>query len=166
MPQLLQFSRVRRTQVDHIDETTVISNCSIQDNLTDAFLEITAKLPDLEITDIRAEVRRSPRAGCADGTAHLKKAIGIRIGAGMTEVMQGTLGDQVSCEELIFMLEECCHGIILSLTRDVLAKAPPDAAGKHAFFSEMVRKNIRMYNRCAAFAPGSSLVEGVAPPSK
>lgn len=163
MPQLLQFSRSRRTQVEEIDGSTLVSNCSIQDSLTDAFVEITVGLPDLEITDIRGEVRRSPRSVCEEETLHLRKAIGIRIGAGMTEIIKGTLGDHVPCEELIFMLEECCHGIILSLTRNMLAKAPSDDAGKHAFFSRMVQKNVRLYNRCAAFAPGSSLVEGIEP---
>jgi len=27
-----------------------------------------------------------------------------------------------------------------------------------------VKKNVRLYNRCAAFAPGSSMVEGITPP--
>lgn len=166
MPQLLEFSRTRRTQVEQIDETTLKSNCCLQDSLTDAFVEITARLPDLEITDVRSEVRRSARRTGNDQSENLKKAVGVRIGAGMTEIIQGTLGESVGCEELVFMLEECCHGVILSLTRDVLAKAPSDAAGKHEFFSQMVRKNVRMYNRCAAFAPGSSLVAGIQPPEK
>ena len=94
----------------------------------------------------------------------MEKAAGIRIGAGMTEIIQGALSESVACEELIFMVEECCHAIIISLTRTILEKSPPDQEGKHAFFARMVAKNIRLYNRCAAFAPGSSLVEGLAPP--
>jgi hypothetical protein len=165
MPQLLHLSRNRRTEVEELDETTIRSSCRIQDNVTDAFVEIIARLPDLEITEVKAHVNRSPREECmgtvVDG---MQKALGIRIGAGMTEIIKGTLSDCVECEELIFMLEECCHGVILSLTRDVLEKAPADRDGKHAFFSNMVKKNIRLYNRCAAFAPGSSLVDGLSPP--
>jgi hypothetical protein len=164
MPQLLNFSRNRRTEVEQLDETTLRSSCRIQDNLTDAFLEIIAKLPDLEIIQVKTDVRRSPRMVCFEAAGAMEKAVGIRIGAGMTEIIQGTLYEDVACEELIFMLEECCHGVILTLTRDVLEKAPADKEGKYAFFSKMVQKNIRMYNRCAAFAPGSSLVEGLEPP--
>jgi hypothetical protein len=164
MPQLLNFSRNRRTEVAQIDETTLRACCRVQDNLTEAFVEIVAKLPDLEITQARAEVERSPRMECRDADMVMEKAVGIRIGAGMTEIIQGALSESVACEELIFMLEECCHGVIISLTRDILAKSPADPEGKHAFFSKMVRKSIRLYNRCAAFAPGSSLVEGLTPP--
>jgi hypothetical protein len=164
MPQLLCFSRARRTQVEKVDDTTLKVACTLQDTLTDAFLEITAQLPDLVITAIHAQIRRSPREACADAGKNLQKAIGVRIGAGMTEIINGTLRHEVDCGELIFMLEECAHGVILSLTRDVLAEAPADADGKHDFFCNMVRRNVRLYNRCAAFAPGSSLVEGMEPP--
>jgi hypothetical protein len=163
MSNILEFSRSRRTQVEHINDTTLISNCSLQDSLTDAFLEITARLPDLELTDIRGEVRRCPRPVCADDHQQLRRAIGIRIGAGMTEIIRKTLSAHIAFEPYIFMLEECCHAVILSLTKDVLASAPSDTAGKTAFFSKMVKKNIRMLNRCAAFAPGSPLVEGIEP---
>ena len=166
MPDILEFSRSRRTQVEHINDTTLVSNCCIQDNLTDAFLEITTTLPDLEITGIRGEVRRSLFPAGAHDPEQLKRAVGIRIGAGMTEIIQGTLGGQLAFQEFIFMLEECCHGVILSLTKDELLKAPSDAAGQTAFFAKMVQKNIRLYNRCAAFAPGSSLVQGIKPPQK
>ena len=164
MPYLLNFSRNRRTEVEQLDETTLRSSCRIQDNLTDASVGITAKLPDLEITHVQAEVRRSPRPECFDAAGAMRKAVGIRIGAGMTEIIQHILSESTACEELIFMLEECCHGVILALARDVLEKVPADPEGKHAYFSKMVRENIRLYNRCAAFAPGSSLVEGMTPP--
>ena len=164
MPHLLDFSRNRRTEVEQIDGTTFRSRCRVQDNLTDAVVEIIAQLPNLEITHAKAEVNRSPRRECVDNVSAMEKAVGIRIGAGMSEIIQGTLSQSVACEELVFMLEECCHGVILALTRDELEKSPADPEGKHAYFSEMVRKNIRLYNRCAAFAPGSSLVEGLTPP--
>lgn len=164
MPHLLNFSRNRRTEVEELDERTIRSSCRVQDNVTDAFVEIKAGLPDLEITEITARVNRSPRKECSGSVEGLQKALGVRIGAGMIEILNGTLSERVECEELIFMLEECCHGVILSLTRDVLEKAPADEEGKHAFFSKMVKKSIRLYNRCAAFAPGSSLVKGLTPP--
>ena len=82
----------------------------------------------------------------------------------MLEIIKGLLGENTNCQELIFMVQECCHAVILSLTKDILLKAPEDQEGKIKFFSEMVRSNIRLYNRCAAFAPGSRLVEGLEHP--
>jgi hypothetical protein len=54
----------------------------------------------------------------------------------------------------------------LSFTKDVLVRSPrpKDAAASRKFYADMVQENIRLYNRCAAFAPGSSIVEGIDPP--
>jgi hypothetical protein len=161
---ILSFSRNRCTSVEVIDDQTIRSSCRLQDTLTEAFIEITAQLPDLEITAVRGEVRRTCRKECLDSTEFLQKAIGVRIGAGMLEIIKGLLGENTECKELIFMVEECCHGVILSLTKDILIKAPEDQKGKTEFFSEMVRNNKRLYNRCAAFAPGSRLVKGLEHP--
>jgi hypothetical protein len=158
---ILSFSRNRCTSVEVIDDRTIRSSCRLQDTLTEAFVEITARLPDLEITAVKGEVRRTYQKECLDSTEFLQKVIGVRIGPGMLEIVKGLLVENTVCKELIFMVQECCHGVILSLTKDILLKAPEDQEGKTKFFSEMVRNNIRLYNRCAAFAPGSPLVEGL-----
>jgi len=73
------------------------------------------------------------------------------------------VGEEDHLRQLTYMVEECCQGVILSLTKDILVQAPVSEEGKLEFFSKMVRDSIRLYNRCAAFAPGSRLVEGIDP---
>ena len=165
MAHLLCFSRNRSTSVEQIDKQTIRSSCRLQDTLTDAFVEIIVALPDLNITSISGEVRRTYQEECLEDTDYLQKAVGVRVGPGMVEIIKGLMEkDSAGCDELLFMLEECCHGVILTLTKKVLKKAPEDLEGRFEFFSKMVRNNIRLYNRCAAFAPGSRLVEGIEPP--
>ncbi len=166
MPQILQFQRNRCTSVSQIDEQTLLSSCHLQDTLTDAYVEITVKLPDLEISDATGEVRRTYQEECRDQDDALKKVLGVRIGPGMLKIIKGLMGEVTGCGQLSFMVEECCHGVILSFTKDVLLKAPAGETGKEDFYANMVRQNIRLYNRCAAFAPGSSLVEGIEPPKE
>ncbi len=164
MTDILSFSRNRCTSVEVIDHQTIRASCRLQDTLTEAFVEITVQLPDLEITAVKGEVRRTHRKGCLDSTEFLQKVKGVRVGPGMLEIIKGLIGENTKCEELVFMVQECCHGVILSLTKDILLKAPEDQEGKIEFFSKMVRSNIRLYNRCAAFAAGSRLVDGLDPP--
>lgn len=59
------------------------------------------------------------------------------------------------------MVEECCHGVILAFTKDELLKSPRDKERVKEYYANMVKENARLFNRCAAFAPGSSLVEGI-----
>lgn len=164
MVDILTFSRNRCTSVEQLDDHTMRSTCRLQDTLTEAFVEIMVKLPDLEVTRVTGEVRRSHQKEYLKPVESLKKVVGVRIGPGMQKIIRGLIGETTKCKQLVFMVEECCHGVILSLTKDVLIKAPPDTKGKKDFFVQMVKANIRMYNRCAAFAPGSSLVEGIEPP--
>lgn len=161
MHNLLFFSRNRSTSVEQIDEKTMRSFCHLQDTFTDLYVEILVKLPDLVITDVKAEVRRSPQNVPPIKIDSLQKAVGVRIGPSMLKILKGLIGDS---KQLTFMVEECCHGVILSFTKGELQKAPKDKKGAKEFYSNMVKQNNRLYNRCAAFAEGSPLVEGIEPP--
>ena len=94
----------------------------------------------------------------------LLKLPGVRIGAGMLKIIKGLVGEEEEARQIGYMVEECCQAVIISLTKDLLAQAPVSEEGKLEFFSQMARDNIRLLNRCAAFAPGSRLVEGAEPP--
>ena len=163
-PNIIRFSRNRCTSVEVIDEGTLRSTCRLQDTLTDAKVEILVRLPDLEITAATGHFLRTPEKACLRTAEALDKMTGVRIGAGMLKIIKGLIGDATDCKQLAFMVEECCHGVILSMTKDQLSAAPPGSDVPVEVYTEMVRQNIRLYNRCAAFAPGSSMVEGIEPP--
>lgn len=155
------FSRNRCTSVEQLDERTLRSCCRLQDSLLDAFVEIRVKLPDLEVTAARGEVCRSDREACFRGPVALDRIVGIRIGPGMGKIIKGLLGEDEPVKQLGFMVKECCHGVILAFTKETLRDVPEDLEAARKFFRGMVRENIRLYDRCAAYARGSTLVEGV-----
>ena len=158
------FSRNRCTTVEQIDGETLRSTCRLQDTLTDARVELRVKLPELEITEARCEFNRTFLTACEDPSEAVKQVEGVRIGPGMNKIIRGKLGAATDCRQLTFLVEECCHGVILSFTRETLQQVPEDFELTSEHFQQMVRDNIRLYNRCAAFAPGSSIVEGIEPP--
>lgn len=164
MPRITCFSRNRCTGVEQVDAQTMRSYCRLQDTLMEALIEITVTLPDLEITGIRGEVKRAHEASCREPAGFLEKVIGVRIGPSMQKIFEGLLGRATECRQLIFMLEECCHGVILSFTKGTVQKFPEDEKEAIRFLAEDVKKHIRLYNRCAAFAPGSRIVEGMESP--
>jgi len=165
VPRILCFSRNRRTSVEQLDDQTMRSASSLQDNLTEAWVEIVVTLPDLEIIGVKGEVRRALQGQNFDPTQVLQKVVGVRVGPGMLKIIKGLLGDDPHLDQLAFMVEECCYGVILSLTKDVLSECPQDEEKAKQYYTEMVQGNVRLYNRCAAFAPGSSIVEGIDPPT-
>jgi hypothetical protein len=80
--------------------------------------------------------------------------------------MKGLVGDRENLGELLNMLDECCQGVILSFTKDALAKAPEDRTKAKEYYARLVKENVRLYDSCIAFAPDSPLVEGIQPPTR
>jgi hypothetical protein len=120
-----------------MDEQTMRSSCYLQDPLREASVEILVKLPDLEITGAGGKMMRS---------------------------VGGEMGESAMHRQLTFMVEECCNGVILAFTKEVMLSAPKEKWMEKEYFENRVRSNPRLYNSCAALAPGSPLVEGIEPP--
>ncbi len=164
MAHLLSFSRNRCTTVEQVAPDALRSTCRLQDNLLDARVTIEVRQPELEICSLQWQVHLAARQPPADLPARLNKVIGVRVGPGMLKILKGLVGEEPGYLEAGFMLEEACQAVILSLTKTELQKAPLEPADSREHFAAVVKKNIRLYNRCAAFAAGSSLVEGIETP--
>lgn len=164
MSNLLVYSRSRSTSVEQIDDQTMLSSCRLQDTFTDAYVEIRVQLPELEIIEITSEFNRTQQNECIDVSGAFQKLKGVRIGSGLLKILKGLVADATACKQFGFMVEECCHGVILSFTKDTMMQIPEGQEVGAEAYKNMVKENIRLYNRCAAFAPGSSMVEGIDPP--
>jgi len=164
MANLLCYSRNRATNVEQIDDLTLASTCRLQDSLTDAEVSLHIRLPELEIIDAKGSFTRFGCEECRDAEKALEKVTGVRIGAGMKKIIRGLVGEITGCNEIAVLVEECCHAVILAFTKDMLTQVPEELAKEKDFFAKMVKENIRLYNSCAAFSPGSPIVEGIDPP--
>ena len=164
MANILCFSRNRCTSVEQVDDHTLRSSCRLQDRLTDASVEIMVRLPDLEIINVTGEFRRSYQEECLRPAQSLQRVVGVRIGPSMLKIIEGLIGEASEYKPLAFMVEECCQGVILAFTKDEILKFPRDNKNAVKFFADLVKENIRLYNRCAACAPGSPIVDGIDPP--
>jgi hypothetical protein len=161
MAHLISFSRSRCTTVEESSNGIMTCTCRITDNLLDARVQIQASLPTWKSWPSIAVLIIAELSRHVGPEERLQNILGVRIGPGMLKIIEGLMGDDPACVELAYMAEECCHGAILSLTKKTLKEAPLEPSDSRDHFSKMVQKNIRLYNRCAAFAEGSSLLEGV-----
>jgi hypothetical protein len=125
----------------------------------DACVEIMVRLPDLEIFQVKCEIVRMHKENNFTVQEDLQRLIGTRVGPGIKKIIWSIVGQSPYAEQITTLLEECCNGIILSFTRDVLIHAPNDKLGEKQFFANMVRANPRLYNSCAALSSDSPLME-------
>jgi hypothetical protein len=163
MADIACFTRNRCTTVERVDEQTMRSTCRVQDTFMEAWVEILVKSPNLDITAAAGEIRRSGEGARTDISEDIRKVIGARVGPGIRKIIRGLIGEKPFVETLSVLLDECCNGVIMSFTRDVLLSAPKDPAGEKTFFSDMVRANPRLYNSCAALSGDSPLMEALEP---
>ena len=164
MATILSFLRNRCTRVEQIDEQTMKATCYLQDPLLEACVEILVVLPDLEIIKAGGKILRSVREVNGGLVESLQKVIGIRIGPGLRKIIKGVMGKSEIEKQLTFMVEECCNGVILTFTKEMLVHVPKDKSKEREYFENRVRSNPRLYNSCAALASGSPLVEGIERP--
>ena len=166
MAHVISFSRSRCTTVEELADGIMTCTCRVTDNLMDARVQIQATLPELEIRAVNSRIDRWETAGTKAAEDRLQNLLGMRIGPGMLKIIRGLMGDDPACIELAYMFEECCQGAILRLTKDELNGAPVDPDNSRDHYAKMVKKNTRLYNRCAAFADGSSILEGIEIPEQ
>lgn len=159
-----KFSRNRSISVDAREDGTLRSVCRLVDTLNDMRVEIIVKLPDMEISSIAAMVDRCFDPWEKEAVEDLAELKGVRIGPGMTKIFKGLVREATADSQLLYMTEEACHGVILTSTKEMAAMVPEEQELTAADYQAMITANIRLYNRCAAFAPGSSLTEGIDPP--
>ena len=118
MTTILCYSRNRSTSVEQLDDETLVSTCTLQDTLTEAYVRIHIRFPELKILQAEGKFIRSGRDECIRTAEALEKIKGVRIGAGMKKIIRGLTGEVTTCEELPLLIEEACHGVILAFTKD------------------------------------------------
>lgn len=161
MADILCFTRNRCTTVEALDDRTTRSSSRVQDTIREAEVEILVQAPDLEIIDIRGVVRRSAAEEARDFSSDLQPVIGARVGPGIKKIIRGLLAEMPLLDTWASLLEECCNGVIMVFTKEVLLQAPSDRAGEKDFFMAMVQANPRLFNSCAALAADSPLMAGL-----
>jgi hypothetical protein len=161
MTTILSYSRNRSTSVEQVDDQTLVSTCSLQDTLTEAVVRVRIQFPELTILSAEGTFNRTADGEAVPASEALEKISGVRIGSGMKKIIRGLISEVTDNAELPYLVEECCQAVILAFTKDALAMAPKGKEKSTEFFKKMVQENIRLHNSCAAFAPGSPLVDGI-----
>ncbi len=158
MYHILCFSRIKNIYVEQIKEDLLSSTCYLKDNLKEIMITVTVELPDLEIKKAEGKIKNRGRFEDIKRTV-FDGIIGKRIGPGIFRIIKESVKTDES--QIQMMLEECCRGIILSFTKEDLLNSPRPEDDEEAikYYAEMVKKNVRLLNRCAAFSEGSRIIE-------
>lgn len=133
----------------------------LEDTHYAAEVEIEVTVPDLEVVAARGAVKRSFNEGCADAIPLLEKAIGLRVGSGLTKLVDSLVGESQGCMVLANLLFEACDAVILSFTAQQMSMAGQLEEDQRAEgLLQMVQMNPRLLNSCIAFDENGPLLKG------
>ncbi len=139
-----------------------LARCEVIDEAFRAWVQVTVRPPGLEITDAQAEIIAGGRD--ENLSSILERLKGVRVGSGMNKIVPGLFKDS-PCPRLGEMVLEAMEGVILALTRPLLAdfhsRLGSPAEGSDAWLLPLIldeagRKQLleaspRLRNSCAAF---------------
>jgi len=157
------YSRLKQAQVERLAPDTVSSLALAEDSFCGARVELTIKLPELNVTQVEWSVSRCLKDGGPELEEAKAKLQNVRVGPGMTKIVAGLLGGEGGCQRLAELTLEAMDAVILAFTKGQIKAAAQtvDRVGgdldlnPHLMGDEPIRRmaeaNPRLKNSCVAF---------------
>jgi hypothetical protein len=154
----LAFARNKVVEVEPLADGILSISWRLVDSLTEAEIRMKVRLPDLEITEARARLLRSPHPECTSAPDSIQRVVGVRVGPGLRKIVDGLMGGAAGCAELIEGVLECANAAILHFTvPQIQANAKGSEEERRRRYQDMLRFNPRLVGSCIAFADDSPL---------
>ena len=158
---VLCYSRTKQASVLQLDENRLRVSNWLDDAEFSGEVEIEVAFPDLEITAAKGSFGRCFNRECTAAASLPEKIVGLRIGSGLTNLMQNLIGGPKGCQLMEALLFEACDAVILSLTAQQMSMADAlDEQQRVEGLLQMVQMNPRLLNSCIAFDENGPLLKG------
>ncbi|MFH1625955.1 MAG: DUF2889 domain-containing protein [Pseudomonadota bacterium] len=153
---ILSYTKNIHAGAESLDNGSSIARVRVDDTFLSAELEMEVKLPDLRIESIAGKIVRSFAEECKGNDEVLQRAVGMRLGAGITKLVKETIGGPKGCNVFADMILEGCNALIMGFTVDELDKqlAAETNEGYEQAFRDMLENNPRVAS-CIAFTEGN-----------
>jgi hypothetical protein len=157
------YSRLKQAQVERLAPDTVSAVALAEDSFCGARVELTVKLPELNVTGVEWSVSRCLQDGGPELDEVFGKLQNVRVGPGMTKIVAGLLGGEGGCQRLAELTLEAMDAVILAFTKGQIkagAQTVDRVGGEldlnpHLMDDEHIRMmaetNPRLKNSCVAF---------------
>ena len=158
----LSFLRNKIVEVEPQSDGSLSISWRLVDILTEMEMAVKVQPPDLEITEAKARILRSPHGACSSAPDTLQKIVGVRVGPGLRKIAGGLMGGAGGCAELMEGVLECANAAILHFTvPQIRANARGSEEERKKLYQDMLRFNPRLVRSCIAFADDSPLMQGL-----
>ncbi len=157
----LSYTRTKHVSVMPVGEDKLLVTNYLDDADYSGTVEIEVAFPDLQITAAKGGFTRCFNKECTEAAALPQKIVGLRIGSGLTNLLEKIVAGPQGCPLMEALLFEACDGVILSLTAQQMSMADSlDEQQRAEGLLQMVQMNPRLLNSCIAFDENGPLLKG------
>jgi len=155
---ILSYTKNIHAGAENLDNGNVLARARVDDTFMSAELEMEIKIPDLKIESINGRIFRSFVDECKNNSEVLQRAVGMRVGAGITRLVKETIGGSNGCNVFADMILEGCNAVVMGFTVDEIEKqlSSETDEGYLQVLRDMLENNPRVAS-CIAFAEGNDL---------
>ena len=158
----LRFLRNKVVEVEPQPDGSLLVSWRLTDDLLMAEVRMVVQPPDLEIIEADATLERFVPRAWESAPKLIKKAEGVRVGAGLRKIVQGLLGGPDGCAPLLYAVLESANAVILHFTRPgIQAGESLRDDEKLAATRENLKNNPRLIRSCIAFQDDSPIMQGL-----
>jgi len=159
---VLSYTRNKYATITDLEDGSLLVRATLEDSFFAGTVEMEVKVPDLEISSIRGEIKRAFNEECQEAIPLLQEAIGLRIGSGVNKTIGDLVGGSEGCPKLADLILECIDEVVLRFTLPTIKETQSiNEQERIKGTREMLRQNPGLLGSCIAFTEGSPLLEGL-----
>ncbi len=157
----LCFTRNKHVAVLPLGDDRYRVTNRLEDTHFAAEVEIEVKVPDLEVASAKGSLSRFFNEECRGADSLPEKAVGLRVGSGLTKAIESLMGDSQGCRIMADLVFEACDAVVLAFTAQQMALADSlSEEDRVEGLLQMVQMNPRLLNSCIAFDENGPLLKG------
>lgn len=159
---VLSYARNKYATTTDLEDGALLIRAALEDTIFAGTVEMEVKVPDLEISSIKGEIKRAFNKECQETIPLLQEAVGLRIGSGINKTINDLVGGSEGCPRLADLVLECIDEVVLRFTLPTIRESQSGSWEERAEGTrEMLRQNPGLLGSCIAFAKDSPLLEGL-----
>lgn len=112
VPRFLSYVRNKHVGVEELERDCLKVSTAVEDTFFAGAVALVVRLPELEISSIEGQIKRSFNKECQQAIPILQKVIGTRIGPGLTKKVDGFIGTVNGCTNMANLVLESCHSVL------------------------------------------------------
>ncbi len=159
--------RNKHVGVEDLEGDSFKVSVSVEDTFFAGNVVITVRFPEMVISSIEGQIKRSFNKECQQAIPILQKAVGVRIASGLTKEIDGLVGTVNGCTNMANLILEGCHVAVTRIRMHLRQRADSgqlsDAQLKLRSAQLQLQQFPQLAHQCVVWSTAAVQQEGPPP---